>query len=198
MKTLLVSLCLLLATVVAPSARAADDPGDLIRSTVGQVFDVLRDRELQKPERRKDRLAKLRGIADRVFDWDGMAQSSLGVAYRRITDDQRKEYVRVFKDLIADEYMDDLDRFMGDEQVSVQGVDVQGDVRVVRTLLVTHSRERVPIWYYLHARGNGWMIHDFSIEGVSLVNHYRNSFSNFLVNHEFGDLLERLKSRRAS
>ena len=189
---------LLLTIVVAVSshrALAAEDPGSVIRSTVDQAFDVLRDSELSKPEKRRERIAKLRAIADRVFEWDAMAQSSLGIAYRSITDEQRKEFVRVFKELIADEYMDDLDRFMGDEKVIVAGVEVREDQRLVKTILVTHSRERVPIDYFMHEERGRWVVHDFSIEGVSLVNHYRKSFANFLVNHTFENLLDRLKAR---
>jgi ABC-type transporter MlaC component len=66
---------------------------------------------------------------------------------------------------------------------------------VVKTVLVTHSRERVPIVYFMHQQNERWVIHDFSVEGVSLVNHYRKSFSNFLVNHTFDNLLDRLKAR---
>jgi phospholipid transport system substrate-binding protein len=196
MKPLLWSVLLLaIASFAGRPASAADDPAVVIRSTVDQAFDVLRDPELRKPERRKDRIAKLRFLADRVFQWDVMAQSSLGAAYRSITNEQRKEFVRLFKDLIADDYMDDLDRFMGDEKVTVQGVETRDDQRVVKTILVTHSRERVPIDYFMHIEADKWVIHDFSIEGVSLVNHYRKSFSNFLVNHAFEDLLGRLRAR---
>ncbi len=196
MKYLAAALFLVaLATVSSRSARAADDPAAVIRSTVDQAFDVLRDPELRKPEKRKERIAKLRVIADRVFQWDAMAQSSLGVTYRSISDDQRKEFVKVFKDLIADNYMDDLDRFMGDEKVLVEGVEARDDQRVVKTVLVTHSRERVPIVYFMHMEGERWVVHDFSVEGVSLVNHYRKSFSNYLVNHTFEQLLDRLKAR---
>ncbi len=199
MKRLLAALVFFLVAVLsAPSARAAEEPSAVIRTTVDQAFVVLRDQELKKPEKRTERIARLRAIADRVFDWATMAQSSLGPTYRTITDDQRKEFVKLFKDLIADDYMDDLDRFMGDERVIVQNAEVRDDQRVVKTILVTHSRERVPIDYFMHQQGEQWIVHDFSVEGVSLVNHYRKSFSNFLANHTFEQLLERLRSRHAA
>src|SRR5277367_5975236 len=120
--SLLAALVLfVIAMLRGQPARAADDPAAVIRSTVDQAFDVLRDQELKKPEKRGERIAKLRLIADRVFDWDTIAQSSLGAAYRTITDDQRKQFVTLFRDLIAEDYKDDLDRFIGDERVLVQG-----------------------------------------------------------------------------
>lgn len=196
MKILFAVLALFVAmTLSGHPARAADEPAGIVQSTVDQAFAVLRDQELSKPDRRKDRIAKLREVADRVFQWDAMAQSSLGPAYRSLTDVQRKEFVAIFKDLIADEYMDDLDRFMGDEKVFVQGVEVRGEQRIVKTILVTHSRERVPIDYFMHQEKERWVVHDFSVEGVSLVDHYRKSFSNYLLNHTFDNLLDRLRAR---
>jgi phospholipid transport system substrate-binding protein len=189
---------LVIAMLWSQPARAADDPAAVIRSTVDQAFDVLRDQDLKKPERRKERIAKLRVIADRVFDWDTMAQSSLGVAYRSITDDQRKQFVTLFRDIIADDYKDDIDRFIGDERVLVQGAENREDQRVVKTILVTHSRDRVRVDYFMEERSGRWQIVDFSVEGVSLVNHYRTSFANFLANHTFGNLLDRLKARHSN
>ncbi len=183
--------------VTAPSVLFAQsqDPGALIRTTVDEAFALLRDAELKKPARRSERLAKLRAIADRVFDWDAMAQSSLGAAYRKLTDGQRGEFLAIFKDLIARDYRDDLDRFMGDEKVVIKGVEKRDEQRVVKTILVTHSRDQVPIDYFMHPAGDSWRAHDFSVEGVSLVNHYRKSFARFLANHSFDELLERLRAR---
>lgn len=181
-------------TLVAPLAAQTEDPAALIRSSVDAVFVVLRDPELKKPEKRHERLAKLRRIADGVFDWEVMAQSSLGVAYRKLDDAKRKEFLALFKDLIAADYRDDLDRFMGDERVDVKGVEPREELCLVKTLLITHSHERVPLDYLMQHAASGWRAIDFTIEGVSLVNHYRKSFARFLSNHTFEELLSRLRA----
>jgi ABC-type transporter MlaC component len=84
---------------------------------------------------------------------------------------------------------------MGDENVLIKGTEERGELRVVKTILVTHSRERVPLDYFMHREGNTWRAVDFSVEGVSLVNHYRKSFARFLVNHSFEELLAKLRPR---
>jgi phospholipid transport system substrate-binding protein len=188
---------LMLLALLLPSALRAetDDPAAVIRASVDQALRVLRDPSLKKPEKRNERLQKLRVIADGVFDWQAMAQSSLGATYRTINDAQRAEFVALFKDLIARDYQDDLDRFMGDENVSVKGVEARAELRVVKTILVTHGREQVPIDYFMRQEGKTWRAIDFSVEGVSLVNHYRQSFARFLANHRFDELLAKLRAR---
>lgn len=182
--------------VLTSSLRAETDaPAAIIRASVDEALRVLRDPALKKPEKRNERLDKLRVIADRVFNWQEMAQSSLGAAYRTINDAQRAEFLTLFKDLIAQDYRDDLDRFMGDENVLVKGTEERGELRLVKTVLVTHSRDQVPLDYLMHREGETWRAVDFSVEGVSLVNHYRKSFTRFLVNHSFEELLAKLRPR---
>jgi phospholipid transport system substrate-binding protein len=196
MKRSLLAVILFFALVLPSSLRAQnDDPAAIIRASVDAALIVLRDPALKKPEKRTERLERLRVIADRVFNWQEMAQSSLGATYRTINDAQRAEFLRLFKDLIAQDYRDDLDRFMGDENVLVKGSEERGELRVVKTILVTHSRDQVPLDYFMHREGNSWRAVDFSVEGVSLVNHYRKSFARFLVNHSFEQLLAKLRPR---
>lgn len=190
----------LVSTALFPSAALGltADPAVVIQTAVDEAFAILRDPALKKPEKRGERLAKLRVVADRVFDWTAMAQSSLGAAYRSINDAQRAEFLALFKDLIAKDYRDDLDRFMGDERVHVKSVEPRDQLRLVKTILVTHSRDQVPIDYLMHEQGSVWRAIDFSVEGVSLVNHYRKSFSRYLASHSFEELLARLRSRAAT
>lgn len=196
MKRSLVAAIVLFALLLPSSLRAeSDDPAAIIRSAVDAALSVLRDPALKKPDKRAERLEKLRVIADRVFDWQEMAQSSLGATYRTINDPQRAEFVALFKDLIAQDYRDDLDRFMGDENVLMKGTEERGELRVVKTILVTHSRDQVPLDYFMRREGNAWRAVDFSVEGISLVNHYRKSFARFLVNHSFEELLAKLRPR---
>jgi phospholipid transport system substrate-binding protein len=190
-------LSLVPVAVRAEPAAQKDPPAQsseqLIRATIDVVFALLRDPVLKKDT--KQRMLKLREAVDRTFDWDAMAQSSLGPPWRKLDDKQRKEFVGVFRELLAQEYMDDIDRFQGTEQVQVKGKDKSGELDIVKTLLITASREQVPMDYTLQKAGSRWMVVDLSVEGVSLVNHYRQTFSRFLANKQFPDLLQQLKRK---
>jgi ABC-type transporter MlaC component len=179
-------------------ASKPGEPTAVIQKTVDQVLEVLRDKNLQVPSRRKERLAKIRVIADDIFAWDLMAMRSLGPTWRDLDDDKRSRFVSAFREILADQYLDDMDNFQGTETVDVHGAKSQGGHWSVETTLITHSRERVPIHYFMHKGEAGWRVHDFSVEGVSLVNHYRKSFRRFLVNESFDALLRRLERKSAA
>jgi phospholipid transport system substrate-binding protein len=194
--SLLLAAVLLLVTAGSALAQPKT-PKALVQDTVDRALAVLRDPKLQGIDKRKERFAKVHEIVSAVFDWEDMARRSLGVHWRSIDDAQRKRYVELFKELLADRYMEDINRFRGNEQVLVHDMHKDGEDYRVDTTVVTHSREKVPINYFLHAEGDSYRIHDFSVEGVSLVNHYRKSFSRFLVNKDFGALITKLESKAA-
>lgn len=180
--------------VVALSAREAG-PEQVIQKTIDEAFAVLRDKSLEGVARRSERISKLRAIADRTFNWAEMARGSVGAQWRGMDQQQRGRFVDVFKDILASQYMDDIDRFQGTEVVTVDSSAREGDDVVVKTTLVTSSREHVPIDYRMQAGRGTWSVVDISIEGVSMVNHFRKTFSNALTNMSIDQLIGRLKSQ---
>jgi len=184
------------ALVAAGSSRgvaAAGGPREVMTQTIDAAFAILKDSSLGGKERRAQRIAELRRVADRTFDWSEIARSSLGVKWRSIDAAQRARFVEVFKNVLAAQYMDDIDRFQGTELVTVEGVVPEGGDTVVRTTLVTSSRERVPMDYRMRLVEGRWMVVDLSIEGVSLVNHFRKTFAAVLANASIDELIVRLQ-----
>ncbi len=194
-RTWLASVATLLGALSPSASQAAPQktPQQEVQALVDEAFAILRDPALKKNTR--ERMKKLRVAVDKVFDWESMARSSLGHHWRKIDEGQRQEFTTVFKDLLARQYMDDIDRFQGTEKINITGVTERGELRQVKSILITASKENVPIDYTMHVAAGRWQVVDVSIEGVSLVNHYRNTFNRFLVNGDFAALLERLKRK---
>jgi len=180
---LLVSILL-----AVPAAAAEAGPDEVMRQNVDAAFAVLKDKSLAGKEQRPNRIAALRRIADRVFDWPEMARSSLGVRWRSLNAQQRSQFVDVFKDVLAARYMDDIDRFQGSETIVVEGTVRQGEDTLVHTTLVTASRDRVPIDYLMRLEEAQWKVVDLSI-----VNHFRRTFAAALANMTIDQLIEKLR-----
>jgi phospholipid transport system substrate-binding protein len=180
----------------AGAARAGAAQETIIKKTIDAAFAVLKDKSLAGREKRPQRIAALRTVADRAFNWAEMARSSLGPRWRSLDGQQRGRFVEVFKEVLAARYMDDIDRFQGTETVTVDGSVQQDEDVVVQTTLITGSRERVPIEYRMQAKEGSWTIVDIKIEGVSLVNHFRKTFASALANMTIDQLIERLKAQQ--
>ena len=182
------------ATTVASNAASPEASAkQVVQGAIERALHILRDQKLKNDS--AGRMKMLRAAVDPVFDWQAMARSSIGPNWRKLDDAQRTEFVEVFKELLARQYMDDIDRFQGSEELRITGSEQRGEQVIVRTVLITASREEVPIDYTMHSPQSRFVVEDISIEGVSMVNHYRKTFSRFLVNSDFPSLLQRLKRK---
>ncbi|MGE0400439.1 MAG: phospholipid-binding protein MlaC [Kofleriaceae bacterium] len=194
-----ITLLAVAIVVLFSSASAAPPTAEqVIRTGIDDVLAVLRDPATRSADARAKRVARLHEVADRFFDWPEMSRRSLGPTWRTLDASQRQRFAALFPDLLADAYIDDLDRFRGDERVSIERSTESRDQAEVRTIVVTHGGEKVPMVYWLHRVDSAWQVYDFSIEGISLVNNYRESFARFLVNHDFEALMQRLERKRAT
>jgi phospholipid transport system substrate-binding protein len=190
---------LVLALLLARSPALAapeEDTADLVRRKIDEVLSILRDPGLRGSARRARRHQKILGVANTIFDWDEMARRSLGVYWRQASASQRKRFVPLFREVLSSYYLDQMDNFAGEERITVKGSSGSKEQQVVKTVLITQSRERLPIDYFLDKGATGWRVVDVSIEGVSLVNNYRSRFRQYLVNHSLDELLEHLGRRR--
>ncbi len=190
-----VSFAVLVALHIPAPAAGAIPAEEVMRKNVESAFALLKDKTLAGSAQRPQRIAALRRVADLAFDWSEMARSSLGAPWRKLDPAQRARFIEVFKDVLAAQYMDDIDRFQGTEIVTIDGSTAQGEDVLVRSTLVSASRDRIPIDYLLRSEQGKWMVVDLSIERVSLVNHFRKTFSAALANMSIDQLIERLRQQ---
>ena len=76
----------LVAALLGRVATATEAPPAeaMIRKTVDEAFAVLKDPKLAGKAHRTERLAALRTVADRTFDWAEMGRASLGAPWRTL------------------------------------------------------------------------------------------------------------------
>lgn len=172
----------------------AGEPTDQLKQTVDAVLEVLKDKELKKPEKEKIRRDKIREIVDRIFDFTEMSRRSLSVHWKKRTAEEQKEFVSLFSDLLEDTYRKKIEKY-SDEKIIYTGESVTGGNAVVKTKVITKKETDVPLDYKLMKEESKWRVYDVVIEGVSLVNNYRSQFNEILGSNPYGELVKRLKNK---
>lgn len=190
---LAVSLCLALCLAL-PAVVHAGPATDQIRETVDAVIAVLNNKELKKPDRKQERRKKIRDIVNKRFDFEEMAKRALGQAWAKRTPEERKAFVALFSDLLQNTYIRKVERY---ERQSVAYTEerVDGQYAVVRTKVSTEKEVDIPVEYRIFKEKDKWEAYDIIIEGVSLVNNYRNQFNSLLRSGSFDDLLKKLREK---
>jgi phospholipid transport system substrate-binding protein len=177
---------------------AANSPLNMIRSTTNQALAVLADPAMQGKEQRQQQIERMWEIVLPRFDTEEIAQRSLGVHWQNLTDEQRKEFVRLYIQLVKKNYGNTLERYTTDAQFFFDREDLDGDHAEVHTRILALSQEQpFSVVYRLHRVGDEWLIHDVVAENVSLVQNYRNQFSRIIAKSSTAGLLDALKQKLA-
>lgn len=176
------------------NARAAETPSELVRGTTEQAIAVLRDPSLQ--EHQHERREKFWQIVLPRFDTQEIAKRCLGPQWQQLTEEQRKEFIQLFVELVKGSYQSTLERHTADARFSFDGEQIEGDFAEVNTQILAPSQEKpLSVNYRLHRQGEKWLIYDVVAENVSMVRNYRNQFSRILKESSYEGLVHTLKQK---
>ena len=137
----------------------AGEPTDQIKVTVDKIIAILTDPELKVPEKADERRRLIRRTADEIFYWQEMARRSLAIHWKKRTDEEKKEFVPLFADLLERTYMNRVEDYSG-ENVRFDGEKIKGKYSLVSATVFTSKNVEIPVKYRLKKKGDGWLIYD--------------------------------------
>ena len=187
-------LFLLIFGLAAPTQ--AGEPTEQMKLTIDKMIDILGNPALKDPAKAEKRRKLLRDTASERFDWREMARRSLAKHWQQRTDEEKREFVPLFTDLLEQAYMNRIENYSGDK-VSYDGEKVKGEYSLVKVRIYTSKQTNIPVVYRLRKKGSQWLIYDISIEGVSLVKNYRKQFDSVIMSSSYEGLVEKLKEKAA-
>lgn len=174
----------------------AGEPTEKIKKTTDRILSIVANPSLKDPSKAKERKKLIRNVVDEQFDWEEMARRSLGRHWSQRTNDEKKEFIRLFADLLDRTYMNKVEGYSG-EKVRYEGETIEGNYASVRVKIVTQDHKDIPVEYRLKKEKNDWFVYDVSIEGVSLVNNYRTQFNSIIVQSSYENLVKKLREKVA-
>jgi phospholipid transport system substrate-binding protein len=179
-------------------AHAATDtaPDVLARSVTDEVMTIVRtDKELQAG--RTERLSQLVEIKVLPhFNFVHMTQLAVGRNWRQATPEQQKSLVDEFRTLLVRTYttafMQYKDQTVDYKPLRMAPTDT--DV-LVKSLIKQTGGQPVAIDYNMENLGSGWKVYDVKIEGISLVENYRNTFNSEVQKNGVDGLIKALSDK---
>ena len=173
----------------------AGEPVTLIKQTINEVIDILKDEELKKQENILQRRAEVRRVIEERFDFEEMSKRSLALHWKKRSPEERQEFIPLFSDLLERSYVNKIESYT-DEQILYTDETIDDNYAVVRTKIITKRNVEVPIEYRLLRKNGQWGVYDVVIEGVSLVNNYRNQFNKIIRKDSYEELVKRMKNKQ--
>jgi phospholipid transport system substrate-binding protein len=185
-----------LAPVVQGAALPAwaGGPTDRMKDTTDKIIAIVSDPAFKGPDKADAKKNSIRNVVDEVIDWEEMSRRSLGIHWQKRTDEEKREFVRLFSLLIEKTYRDKAEDYAG-EKVNYVGEKIDGDYAEVESRILTSKNTEIPVNYKMTKKQGKWWVYDIVIEGVSFVNNYRTQFNSILSSSSYPGLVKQLKAK---
>jgi phospholipid transport system substrate-binding protein len=190
-KVILALFGLLICTI----AWAISSPVDLLQNTSNQLISALQRN--QATLRTKPQIVY--GIVNQILlphvDVMSMSSKALGRdAWLRATPMQRQAFAQQFVTLLIRTYSSALAQYTNER---VNFLPIRGDYnnqsRVqVNSIIVRESGPSINLSYRMTRVGGQWMLYDFSVDGVSIIESFRSQFVEQLQHSGIDGLINKL------
>ncbi|MCB1876630.1 MAG: ABC transporter substrate-binding protein [Chromatiales bacterium] len=194
-----ISLAFLLSWFFAGVAIAdSESPHDVVKTAVEDVLARLQS-DKAEIEKNPDRIYNLvEEIVLPHVDMDAVSRSVLGKYWRNATDVQRQQFEDEFKVLLMRTYGTALSAYTGQTVNYLPGsVQPSDRTNLVKLEIDQGGGPPIPVAFAMHRKDDRWLLYDFKIDGVSLVQNYRSNFASIIRRGGMESLLDHLQKHNA-
>lgn len=176
------------------AVAAGPAPDALVKSTVQEVMDTLRkDSKVTSEE-------AIRLVQAKVFphfDFQRLTAQAMGKHWAAATPEQQAQLTREFQTMLARTYVNQL---IANRESSVEvkpAVIGSGGKDATVTSEVTNPKtgQKTSLTYAFNDTPSGWKVGNVSVDGVSLVTSYRNSFNNVVRQEGVDGLIRKIVAK---
>ena len=162
-----------------------------LKDTIEKVIKIVQDEALDKDKQAR-RVALRKTIAER-FNYRQMVMRSLAKNWDARSDQERQEFIALFKSLLENSYANKLEAYK-DEEINYLDEMIKGKYALVKTEVVRKS-STIGVDYKLIQENGNWQVYDFVIEGVSMIRNYRSQFTKIIRRDSYEVLVQKLTDK---
>ena len=151
---------------------AAATPTESLQVTITGLTDIMGNKDLDSEEKRIQFIE----ILDQSMDYRASSQRIMAQHWRRTSDTDKQKFMDLFSQIIVNTYFSLLEQYDG-EVVEYGRERIQRERYAIVDTQVYVDSKKIPVRYRLLVRGESWKIYDMVIEGVSLIQNYKDSYA---------------------
>lgn len=162
-----------------------------VQRTMNEILYILT--ELKDASRSTQRLWEIEQVVRRSFNYEEMAERSLGEAWNGLNATERRQYVRLFVQLLRDEVADKLREYSPSQVAYLSEAGNDEATQVMTAPAGPNVDTRIE--FQMARRSGSWIMNDLVCDGVSIVTNYHTQFSRILREGSFSELMEHMKQK---
>jgi phospholipid transport system substrate-binding protein len=182
----------LVAIWISVLPAEAESPTAFVRSILDKTMAVQNDASLDARARSR----AIHQVIAQSFDFPLMAKDTLGAAYGQISPGPRQQFTNTFDYLFQDSYSRMVLNFLKRENIQYGQERQEGGGKARVDTSIVRTNDTIPVTYLMHSTSRGWLLYDVVVDGVSILDNYRNEFGRVIRTNSFGFLLQRMEEQR--
>lgn len=185
-------LFVILITLFTSAAVQADkdSPLEVIKSRNQTVEKLVESEGEQVDEATRE---KLKDVINGLMDFRELSRRALGKHWDDRTEQEKKEFVHTFEQLIRNSSVKKLEIYKADRMEYLQP-EINGEKAEVTTI-AHKERKQVEIIYKMHLVDGEWKVYDMEIDGLSTARNYRDSFYKQIAKSSYDEMYQKLRDR---
>ena len=196
MKNFLIFVTFLIITLSNISKVYSIEADVFVQSTVNRASEALNNKFSKE-----EKIEKLKQIASETVDIRGIGSYTLGVYRKNISNDQLKQYEKLFEQYFLKSFSSRLAEYSNPEIEVISKKKLNQNYTMVSSILVsTEQRPEVKVDWRIYTKNlENPKIRDLIIEGLSLARTQKEEFSSIIqsnngdINALFTALIEFIK-----
>ena len=169
-------------------------PNDFVQTVADNALDAVKKDQAVK----SGNLESIKRVVNEYVlpyvNFEKPTRLAAGRHWRQATPQQQKALVEAFKGTLIRTYAGAFTKVDQKSAFTMQPFrgDANADDVVVRSTLTQSNGPSVGIDYRLEKTGQGWKIYDLNVEGIWLIQNYRNQFSQQIAQNGVDGLIKAL------
>lgn len=188
-------VAVLALTLWANGVAAQTSPDELVKSTSEEVLAVIK----QTSDRQKLlQLAQTKVVPH--FDFQHMTKLAVGKSWQQATPEQQ-QLEKEFRDLLVRTYTNAMAsgaHSRASLKYRPSRGPAEGSETIVRTQVIEPGRPPIAIDYRMEKESAGWKVYDVTVDNISLVTNYRESFANTIKSSGIDGLIKSIADKNRS
>jgi phospholipid transport system substrate-binding protein len=169
-------------------------PMETMKDNLDKVLQVLHDPELKGEAGKQIKIEKISRLSEKIFDFSEMSKRSLGLYWKKLSDEQKARFVKLYRLLLKRTYADKIVSSRNEEIIYGRVAENTSAYVEVQTTVST-GKQNISVNYRLMRVNNDWEVYDVVVEGVSLVQNYRQQFREILGKNSVEKLFDILEKK---
>lgn len=179
-------------------AKTTDSPVNIIQGVANRLVKKLSQNKATLKSSRADQFiyAQVNEIIVPIVNVTYMSQAVIGRYYwKKASSAERAAFVKEFKQLVIANYSVALASY-DDDVVAVYPLRTTAwqsrGVATVQSVIKRKNGQQISITYFMSKSTGRWLVNDFTIENVSIIENYRAQFASSLSQGGLGHLVQQL------